>query len=140
MNIDQMHSLRAVSQALESGEVSAKALIERYLERIESTNSTINAYIDVFAESALDQATLSDERRRQGNPRSALDGVAIALKDNIDVEGRVTTNGLDSGPTASRSAPLVRRLEAGGAIMLGKLNMQLWRSGGSRTVCRCIGQ
>ena len=113
------------SARLGAGEIDAVALTEAYLARIEGREPELNCYVTLTAEAALAQAEASAERFRQGRSLGPLDGIPIAFKDNIDVAGIVTTNGL--GPMgndpATADAEVVRRLRAAGAVFLGKLNM-----------------
>lgn len=115
------------------GEVSSEELTRSYLDRIARYNGRLNAYLDVFAESAIADAQLRDEERAAGRMRGALHGVPFALKDIIDIEGRVTTAGgvlLPETP-AARDAEVTRRLKAAGAVLLGKLNLHEYAWGGT---------
>lgn len=110
--------------ALAGGTVSALELAEACLERLEGPRGrALNAFIHVAGELARDQARESDRRRAAGSPRSPLDGVPIAMKDNIDVRGMPTTNGLATSWIPGSDAPVVRRLREAGMTFLGKLNM-----------------
>jgi aspartyl-tRNA(Asn)/glutamyl-tRNA(Gln) amidotransferase subunit A len=116
--------VHAAAKALAAGEVSALELAFSCLERITSARGrAINAFIHVAGDFACDQARESDRRRAEGNSRSSLDGVAIAIKDNIDVIGLPTTNGLATRWMPSADAPVIRRLRDAGMVILGKLNM-----------------
>jgi len=110
---------------LASGEVSAVALVEAYLAAIERDNSRLRAYYCVDAEGARAAAAASDVRRQSGAALGRLDGIAIAVKDNIDVAGLPTTAGLAGrrGHVASRDAFAVDRLRAAGAVILGKTSL-----------------
>ncbi|MEX1142697.1 MAG: amidase [Thermoleophilaceae bacterium] len=106
-----------------AGEVSSRELVELYLERIERVDPELNAYRVVMAERALTDADQADSRRTGGDERPLL-GVPVAVKDNVDVAGEVTTNGTAAhGPPATRDAELVRRLRAAGCVILGKTNL-----------------
>ena len=114
----------AASAALADRTVSARALTLSCLARIGGTRGrALNAFIHVAENSALAQAQASDRRGAAGCPLSALDGVPIAIKDNIDVLGMPTTNGLGTSWMPSADAPVVRRLRDLGMTILGKLNM-----------------
>ena len=113
----------AAATALRRGDFSAVELTRAYLERIDRYDGALNAYIRVIAESALRQAKAADKRRESGRPLSAMDGIPVALKDNIDLNGYETTNGLARGSVARQDAFVVRSLKAAGAVILGKLNM-----------------
>ncbi len=114
-----------LAHALESGKATSTTATETYLKRIEDQNSDLNAFIKVTTKSALREAEAADQRRADGNVLSALDGIPIALKDNIDVAGIPTTGGVEAyrRATPEHDADVVRRLREAGAIFLGKLNM-----------------
>ncbi|MEA2423774.1 MAG: amidase, partial [Thermoleophilaceae bacterium] len=109
------------AELIRAGEVSSRELVELYLERIERLDPQLNSYRVVMAERALAEADQADARRRSDGERPLL-GVPIAIKDNIDVAGEVTTfgtNAYDPEP-AREDAEMVRRLRAAGAVILGK--------------------
>jgi amidase len=110
---------------------SARALTETCLSRIESLNHSsgaINAVIELNPDALKIAGELDRERQAKG-PRSPLHGVPVLIKDNIDVKGPMLTSGgslaLMDTP-APRDAPLVARLRAAGAIILGKTNLSEW--------------
>jgi amidase len=108
------------AELIASGEVTSRELIEVYLERIARLNPRLNAFRVVFGERALLEADQADARARAGDRRPLL-GVPIAVKDNIDVAGEVTTVGTRAhGAPAAQDAELVRRARAAGAVVLGK--------------------
>lgn len=121
----------AAATALRRGDFSAVELTQAYLDRIERYDGAINAFIRVLSTSALKQAKEADARRAKGRPLSSLDGIPVALKDNIDVAGCETTNGLARGIVANEDAFVVSRLKAAGAVILGKLNMHEGALGGT---------
>ena len=126
-------AIGAASEHLARGEVSSSGLAEAYLARIAALDPTLNCYIAVRAEEARAEARAADARRARGERRGPLDGIPIALKDNIDVAGIPTTNGMGPRPdtTPVRDAEVVRRLRAAGAVILGKLNMHEGALGGT---------
>jgi amidase len=108
------------AELIRAGDVSSRELVELYLERIERLDPQLNAYRIVMAERALADADQADARHRTGDERPLL-GVPIALKDNIDVAGEVTTHGTSAyGEPAREDAEIVKRLRAAGAVILGK--------------------
>ena len=110
--------------SLSSGAVSSAELVQSCLDRIASDRGrSLNAFIHVADAFACEQARASDHRRAQGQSRSPLEGVPIAVKDNIDVHGMPTTNGLATKWMPAVDAPVIRRLRDAGMIILGKLNM-----------------
>jgi len=106
-------------------ELSAETAVAWYLDRIADKNPSLNAYLQVFDKSAMEQARSADARRSQGQTISPLDGIPVALKDNIDLGGTVTTNGVGAlrGRVAHETAFVAQQLDAAGCIVLGKLNM-----------------
>lgn len=96
-----------------------------HLARIEQLDPGLHAFIHVSADMALAQATASAERWARGQQRGVLDGIPLALKDNIDVAGLPCTAGTAAFRTRTpmADAPVWRRLAQAGAVLLGKLNM-----------------
>ncbi len=108
-----------------SGAASPVEVTELLLARIEALNPTLNAFITVTAERARAQARRAEADLRAGQDRGPLHGVPIALKDLVDVAGVPTTCGsrIRAAFVPERTAPLAARLEAAGAVLLGKTNM-----------------
>ncbi len=109
-----------VLHALASGQIRSQALTRAFLDAIERDRG-LNAWRHIDAEGALAAACASDARRAAGAPLGRLDGVPLAIKDNIDVAGMPTGLGLpaDAAP-AERDAFIVARLRGAGAVLLGK--------------------
>ncbi|HEX2161268.1 MAG TPA: amidase [Thermoleophilaceae bacterium] len=106
-----------------AGEVSSRELVELYLERIARIEPQLNCYSVVLAERALIEAEQADSRRAAGDERPLL-GVPVAIKDNVDVAGTVTTFGTAAyGPPATEDSELVRRLRSAGCVVLGKTTL-----------------
>ena len=116
-------SLSGLREGYADGGLDPVAVTEMYLERIERENPRLNAYVAVTAEIAREAAKASAERWRAGRPTSPVDGAPIAVKDNIDMAGVVTANGLPGGRRAKADAPVVARLRDAGAVLLGKTNL-----------------
>jgi aspartyl-tRNA(Asn)/glutamyl-tRNA(Gln) amidotransferase subunit A len=115
----------ALSARLERGETTSLGLTEMFLGRIRRHDKALNSYLRTTAESAVAEARAADARRAVGLERGPLDGVPVALKDNIDVAGVPTTAGVEARRhhVAARDATVSARLKAAGAVILGKLNM-----------------
>lgn len=112
------------AELIRAGEVSSRELVEVLLERIERIDPEINAYRVVMAERALADADEADGRRASGEELALL-GVPVAIKDNLNVAGELTTHGTAAyDPTpATEDAELVKRLRRAGALVIGKTNM-----------------
>ena len=114
--------LTTQAAALAAGELSSVELVGQVLAAIDASQPAVNSYIAVDADAALAAASASDQRRQAG----ALEGLPVAVKDNIDVAGVRTTAGMGTrrdAPPASADSPSVAALRGAGAILVGKLNM-----------------
>ena len=121
------------SRRLARGEISSADLTEAYLARIAAVDPTLNCYVSMRIDQARAEARDADQRWTRGDRRGALDGIPVALKDNIDVAAVPTTNGMGAqGNTIpTRDAEVTRRLREAGAVILGKLNMHEGALGGT---------
>lgn len=119
------NDITAQAEALSGGAASSVALVEAQLDEISRRNPTLNAYLHVDTSAARAAAQASDARRAQGRSLGPLDGISVALKDNIDVAALPTTAGMATrrGRIAAADAFVVQRLRAAGVVILGKLNM-----------------
>jgi len=103
-----------------AGEVSPRELVQLCLDRIERLDPRLNCFRVVFAERALLEAEQAEARLRGGEERPLL-GVPVAIKDEVDVTGDVTTYGTDGfDAPAAADAESVRKLREAGAIVVGK--------------------
>lgn len=120
-----MQDLTAQSAALASGAITSLALTQQVLAQIGQRNPQLNAYLHVDATGALQAAAQSDARRVAGQTRGLLDGLTLAVKDNIDVATMPTTAGMATrrGRVAAVDAFVVQQLRSAGMVILGKLNM-----------------
>jgi amidase len=112
----------AVEQArmLAAGTITAPALLEVYLDRIARLDAQLRCYRVVFAEAARREAQAA-QRRLDAGERLPLLGVPVAIKDDVDVAGELTTYGTSAaGAPASRDAAVVSALRAAGAVIIGK--------------------
>ncbi len=117
-------SIGQAARLIAAREISPLELAEALLSRIAETQPSLNAYITVLGDKALDAARLAEKEIMSGNQRSALHGIPFAVKDNYHVAGIPTTGGsrLMEGYIADHTATTVARLQDAGAILLGKLN------------------
>src|SRR5436190_5576319 len=108
--------LAGQADLVRAGAVSPRGLVELCLERIGRLDGALNAFRVVVAERALAEA----ERPRDG----PLRGVPVAVKDDVDVAGELTTHGTGAVRRPARAdAEVVRRLRGAGAIVIGKTNL-----------------
>lgn len=118
-------TLSDVTRRVKSGELTARGVAEAMLARIERLEPALGAYVTVLAERALAQADALDARRERGETLGLLHGAPIALKDLLYTKGIPTSCGTtilaDWRP--DEDATIVTRLEAAGAIMLGKVKL-----------------
>ncbi len=124
-----------LNAAMDAGAVTAERLVELCLERIaryDEAGPRINAVITTNPR-ALDRARALDAERAADGPRSPLHGIPVVVKDNFDTGDLPTTAGsfllADSVPPDD--AFVVRRLREAGAIVLAKVNMSEFASGGA---------
>lgn len=112
-----------IAEMVRAKEVSPSELVELYLKRIESLDPELNAYRVVLADGARADAKRAEERLAKGDDAPLL-GVPVAIKDNVDYGGEVTTHGTAAyGDPAAEDGLIVRRLRETGAAILGKTNL-----------------
>jgi len=118
-------TIREAADALRSHRFSSVELTSAAVARIERTNPSLNAFITVTADQAMKQAQEADAELAAGRDRGPLHGIPIALKDLFLTRGVRTTAGskVYENYVPDRDAAVVEKLEAAGAVMLGKLNM-----------------
>src|SRR5882757_5674993 len=116
-------SLLDVAQQLHSGNLSPVELTDAVLDRIEELDGRLHSYSLVTSDLARAQARKAEAEIASGHIRGPLHGVPIAVKDNCDVAGVPTTNGLavNDAKVANADSTVVARLRHGGAVLLGKL-------------------
>ena len=123
---DDICFLSAVEMAaqIHAGRLSARDVMTAHLARIEAVNPQVNAIVTLHAEQAMAAALAADEAQARGEPLGPLHGLPVVHKDLIMTRGMRTTYGSrvheDYVPT--RSALLVERQQAAGAISIGKTN------------------
>lgn len=110
---------------LRRGKISSTEIVRRCLKKIERINPTLNAFITVLDEQALEQAELADIEIKGGNWKGPLHGVPVAVKDFFDTAGIKTTAAFESfkDRVPEKDAGVVAKLKAAGAIIIGKTNM-----------------
>ena len=112
-----------IAEMVRAKEVSPSELVELYLDRISRIEPKLNAYRIVLGEQAHADAKRAEERLASGEQAPLL-GVPVAIKDNVDYAGEVTTHGTAAyGEPATKDSLVVRRLRDAGAVILGKTNL-----------------
>ncbi len=122
-----------LAAALASGDISSVELTQAYLNRINRYNPTLNAFITICDESALQQAQAADAARAKGKNINPLLGMPLAHKDIFCTAGVKTTCGskMLHNFIAPYNATVVEKFNAAGAVMLGKTNMDEFAMGSS---------
>ena len=117
---------------LAAGDISATALTEAVLERIESIEPMVGAYITVCRETALEQARAADQAIAAGET-GPLTGIPLAVKDLICTKGHPTTcaSKMLTDFISPYDAAVMEKLYAAGAVMVGKANMDEFAMGSS---------
>lgn len=115
----------ALAAAIRRGELTCAEVTGAYLSRLTALNSQLRAVITVNLNAQADAAALD---RVPETLRGPLHGVPMLIKDNMDVAGLPTTAGswLMRGHIPAQDSPVVARLRAAGAVILGKANMTEW--------------
>lgn len=118
-------SATKIATAIQEQDISSREVIQSHLDRIGMVNNDVNAITAVLIDDALASADAADAAVAAGNLTGPLHGVPITVKENIDVQGTATTQGLVSRKnwTAKIDAPVIRHLKSAGAIILGRTNM-----------------
>jgi aspartyl-tRNA(Asn)/glutamyl-tRNA(Gln) amidotransferase subunit A len=125
--------IHELHQAYRRGDATPVAVVEEHLDRIERLDGRLGAYLTVTAEEARAAARAAEARYRRGAPLGPLDGVPLALKDNLCTRGVPTTAGsrILKGFVPPYDATVVARLREGGAVLLGKTNLDEFAMGSS---------
>ncbi len=124
-------SVADLRTAMERGSLTSRALVDRYLTRIDAMDKrgpAVNAVIELNPD-ARTIADALDAERKAGHVRGPLHGIPILIKDNIDSADKMRTSAGSlalATSTPSKDAFIVDRLRAAGAVLLGKTNLSEW--------------
>jgi amidase len=121
-------SIPELQALMTSAQLTSRELTHNYLRRISALNPLLGAVIETNP-NAVSLAARLDNERRAGRVRGALHGVPILLKDNIATDDQMQTTAGSLALVNSRvpgDAPIVARLRAAGAVILGKANLSEW--------------
>jgi aspartyl-tRNA(Asn)/glutamyl-tRNA(Gln) amidotransferase subunit A len=126
-------SISDIRQSIESGSRNATAITEACFDQIAARDAKIHAYLSINRERALEHAARIDEMAAKGETLPVLAGVPVGIKDVLTIEGLQATAGskILQGYCAPYTATAVQKLEAAGAIVLGKLNCDEFAMGSS---------
>lgn len=118
-------TIHEFARKLRAREVSALEFTNACLRRIDELQPSLNAFIRVMADEARRDAEAADRELAGGRDRGPLHGVPVAVKDIIDIAGVPTTaaSRLREGHIARADAPVIARLREGGAVFIGKTNL-----------------
>jgi aspartyl-tRNA(Asn)/glutamyl-tRNA(Gln) amidotransferase subunit A len=127
-----------LAREIQQRKLSPVELVDAFLARIQAYEPRLHAFTEVFAQDARLAAQAADAAIRSGHSVGPLHGVPIALKDLIELEGKVVTGGCEAWKArkATRTATLARRLIAQGMIVLGKTHTVEFAMGGWGTNMR----
>jgi aspartyl-tRNA(Asn)/glutamyl-tRNA(Gln) amidotransferase subunit A len=121
-----------LSRDIAARRLSPVDLMDALLARIAAHDPKLHAFVEVYAPEARLAADAADKAIRSGHALGPLHGIPIAIKDIIDIEGRITTGGSASrlNHRAAATATVVRRLMSHGLIVLGKTQTVEFACGG----------
>ena len=107
-----------------AGTISAREITQAHIDRLDAVNPSLNAVTNDVREEALETAARLDAQFAESGPVGPLHGVPITIKENIDVAGQATPNGLPVAADliAADDSPLVAHFKAAGAVIVGRTN------------------
>ena len=122
----------ALSVGLHKGSFTSLDIVAACLDRICKQDAWLHCFVEVYETEALEAAKASDQMRKAGYALGPLHGLPIAVKDLVDIKGKVTTIGspIFANNIAAYDAYLIQRLKAAGAIIIGKTHMVQFALGG----------
>jgi aspartyl-tRNA(Asn)/glutamyl-tRNA(Gln) amidotransferase subunit A len=131
--VERPRTLAELREGVAAGRVKAADLAGQYYDRIAEINPYLNVYLSLTKERALEQAARVDAAAAKGDPLGPLAGVPVGIKDVLVMRGAPATAGskILKGYQPPYDATVVSRLEAAGAVLLGKLNCDEFAMGSS---------
>jgi aspartyl-tRNA(Asn)/glutamyl-tRNA(Gln) amidotransferase subunit A len=128
----QFLSIHELSAAISAGALTSSEIVERCLAQIERHQEKLHAFVTVYAEDARTAATAADQAIKSGHYLGPLHGIPVALKDIVDLEGRITTGGSEvwRRRVSPTTATLAQRLIGAGMIVIGKTHSVEFAMGG----------
>lgn len=128
-----------LAAAMRRQEISPLELMELYLHRIERYDEKLQAFVCVYADEARQAAAAATQALNAGHDLGPLHGIPIALKDLVDIEGRITTGGSKcwQNRISPGTATIVHKLRAAGMIVIGKTHTVEFAYGGWGTNQHC---
>jgi aspartyl-tRNA(Asn)/glutamyl-tRNA(Gln) amidotransferase subunit A len=131
--VEKPQTLATLQADIAAGHVKAADLAASYYDRIEEKNSRLNVYLSLTKERALEQASRIDAIAAKGDALPALAGIPVGIKDVLVVKGAPSTAGskILEGYRPPYDATAVSKLEAAGAVLLGKINCDEFAMGSS---------
>ncbi|HVX26838.1 MAG TPA: amidase [Parafilimonas sp.] len=129
-----------LQEAMQSGKYTSRSITEMYLKRIAAIDKSgpyLNAIIELNPD-ALAIADAMDKERKAGKIRSAMHGIPVLIKDNINTGDKMmTTAGASAleGNHAAKDAFIVQQLRTAGAVLMGKTNLSEWANFRSTNAC-----
>ncbi len=126
-------TITKASELLEKGELTSVDLTQSILDRINSVDDRVKAFIKVMSDEALKSAKKSDERRAQGKSLGRLDGVVMSIKDLLCTKGVETTaaSNILKGFVPCYDGTVVKKLKDAGVVIIGKTNLDAFAHGSS---------
>lgn len=128
-----MKPVEQIIKELEGKSVTSVELVEACFKAIDEKDKEIYAFLRTYKDEALEQARASDTRREEGRSLSKLDGLPVALKDNISYQDHITSGAskILADYNAPYDATVVQKLKDAGAIIIGQTNMDEFAMGSS---------
>jgi aspartyl-tRNA(Asn)/glutamyl-tRNA(Gln) amidotransferase subunit A len=131
--VEKPKTLAALRAEIVAGGTKAADLAASYYDRIARVNPRLNVYLNLTKERALTQAALVDAIAAKGDPLPVLAGIPVGIKDVLVMKGAPATAGskILEGYRPPYDATVVKKLDAAGAVLLGKINCDEFAMGSS---------